>query len=295
MNIPALTSLTMVTALGGIMFSMGLKVKFEEVVASARQLRIVVLGLLANFVLVPLVTVGLLYAFDAGRMVSVGFLILAVCPGAPLGPPFTAIAKGDVPCAVGLMVILSGLSAVLSPALLTGLLAYLSPESELHVDYWGIVRTLLAAQICPLAMGLAIRRWAPKRAGFIDKPISLLANLLLLGGIGLILATQYEALSAIRLHGWFGMLLLLLASLAIGWLCGGPTRSIRTALALTTAVRNAAVGLVIVSASFAGTAAVTAVVAYALVSILGALGCALIARDVLGTTRSNACESQAAS
>ena len=68
--------------------------------------------------------------------------------------------------------------------------------------------------------------------------------------------------------------LLLATSLAIGWVCGGPARQTRKAFALTAAVRNAAVALVIVSASFSGTPAVTAVVAYSLVSILGSLGCA---------------------
>jgi hypothetical protein len=51
---------------------------------------------------------------------------------------------------------------------------------------------------------------------------------------------------------------------------------VRKALAVTTAARNAAVGLVIVTSNFAGTPAVTAVVAYALVSILGALGFAVL-------------------
>jgi len=45
---------------------------------------------------------------------------------------------------------------------------------------------------------------------------------------------------------------------------------------VTTGVRNAAVGLVIVSANFADTPAMTAVVAYALVSIFGTLGCAMV-------------------
>ena len=54
-------------------------------------------------------------------MVSVGFLILASCPGAPVGPPITAIARGDVPWALGMMLILAGLSALLTPALLSPL------------------------------------------------------------------------------------------------------------------------------------------------------------------------------
>ena len=47
-------------------------------------------------------------------------------------------------------------------------------------------------------------------------------------------------------------------------------------MAMTTATRNVAVGLVIVTSNFAGTPAVTAVVAYGLISTVGALGCALL-------------------
>ena len=66
------------TALVTIMLSMGMQVKFEAVVASANPLRRVALGLLANFVLVPAVTVGLLYLFQAEPIVSAGFRSLGV-------------------------------------------------------------------------------------------------------------------------------------------------------------------------------------------------------------------------
>jgi predicted Na+-dependent transporter len=42
-----------VTALVAIMLSMGLRVKVEEVVASARSARRLVLGLVANYMIVP--------------------------------------------------------------------------------------------------------------------------------------------------------------------------------------------------------------------------------------------------
>ena len=94
-----------VTALVTIMLSMGMKVTLGSLLASARQTRLPLLGLLANYVLVPAVTVGLLFLFQTSPTVSVGFLILAVCPGAPLGSPITAIAAGHVPSAIGLMLI----------------------------------------------------------------------------------------------------------------------------------------------------------------------------------------------
>jgi BASS family bile acid:Na+ symporter len=265
-----------VVALIAMMLSIGLKVKFQDVIASAQHLRLAIMGIVANFALVPIVTVALLYCFEASPLVAAGFLILAVCPGAPMGPSFTEIARGDVAYATGAMVILAGLSALLAPLLLMLFLGWLSPESDLHIDALSMVKTLLVTQMLPLAVGLVIHEWAPRLTALVARPIALLANILLLAVVALILATQYPTLAALRVRGWFGMTLLLAASLGIGWLCGGTSAATRRALMITTGVRNAAVALVIVSANFAGTPAVTAVVAYALVSIFGTLGCAAL-------------------
>jgi bile acid:Na+ symporter, BASS family len=282
-GIATLINLLNLAALTAIMGAMGLQVTVAEVAASARQMRLVLVGLGANFLLVPLATILLLYLFRADPLVSAGFLILAVCPGAPVGPPFTAIARGNVSCAVGLMVILAGLSAILAPALLTALLARLAPDTNLHIDAIAIVRTLLIAQMLPLAVGLGIHHWAPAFARLMDRPVRLLGNLLLIIVMALIVTTQYPMLGAIRLRGWSGMVLLLGSSLVVGWLCGGPDQATRKALAVTTAIRNAAVALVIAASNFADTPAVTAVVAYALVSILGSLGCAFLLGRLVGT------------
>jgi BASS family bile acid:Na+ symporter len=92
--------------------------------------------------------------------------------------------------------------------------------------------------------------------------------------LGLFVVAQYQALGAIRLRGWVGMSLLLMASLGIGWVCDGPGLATRQAMVMTTAVRNAAVGLEIATGNFADTPAVIAVVAYGLISTIGALGLA---------------------
>jgi BASS family bile acid:Na+ symporter len=274
---PRLVALLNVTALVTIMLSMGLQVKLEDVLASARRVRGVALGLLANYVLVPAVTLGLLFVFQADPLISVGFFTLAVCPGAPVGPPITAFARGDVAWAIGIMVILAGLSAFLSPLLLGVFLAKMVPDGNLHIQYLAIVQTLIVTQMLPLAVGLVIHEKAPGLTQWIANPVNRLGNGLLLALVTLIVATQHETLAAIRLRGWTGMTVLLLASLGIGWLCGEPAAAARKAMAVTTATRNAAVGLVIVTRNFAGSSAVTAVVAYALVSTLGALGFALVA------------------
>jgi BASS family bile acid:Na+ symporter len=275
-NIESLISLLNVAALVAVMLSMGLQVKFDDLRTSTRQPWQLLLAILANYVLVPIVTLGLLRAFQAAPTVSVGFFILAACPGAPVGPPITDIAKGNLPSAVGIMVILAGLSAFLSPVLLSAALARIVPDTDLHIDYLGVVRTLLITQMLPLAVGLGVHHRAAALTQHIAKPIGRLANVLLLVLVGLILATQYKTLGAIRLTSWTGMTLLLLASLGIGWFCGGRNLATRKAMSLSTATRNVAVGLVIAAGNFANTAAVTAVIAYGLISTLGALGFALL-------------------
>ena len=259
-----------------IMLSIGLSVKFEQVVQSAKNVWPVVLGLIANFLIVPLVTVALLTAFQADPLVSAGFLILAVCPGAPLGPAFAGIAKGDVSLATGMMVVLAGLSVVLSPLLLGVLLRWVAPESDLHIDFLAILLTLLLTQMLPLAVGLAVHSWAPALSGKLASPVRVIGNVLLLALIGAILLAQYETLAAIRMRAWLGMTLLMAASLIIGWFCGGLNRARQKSMSLTTCTRNVAVGLVIAGGSLAGTPAVTAVVAYGLYSTLGALAFAFL-------------------
>jgi bile acid:Na+ symporter, BASS family len=281
MDATSVVKILTVTGLIAIMLSMGFKVRFEEVVASLRQPQLIFLGLLANFVLVPAVTIVLLYLFNPNPMVTVGFLILAVCPGSPLAPPIASVAKGNVAFATGLMVILAGLSALLSPFLLALLLAWLLSASELQIDYVVMVKTLLVSQLLPLGLGLAIHHWAPRFASRAAKPVGLVANLLLLTVVALSLAREHESLRTVMLSGWVGMALLLVASLSIGWLCGGSDLTTQKSLAVTTAIRSAAMTLVIASNNFANTGAVTAVVAYALLSIFAKLGCAYALATVL--------------
>jgi BASS family bile acid:Na+ symporter len=254
-----------------MMVAVGLGVTFADLNGVARNWRLVVQAALANYVCVPAATLGLLLLFNARPMVAAGFLILAVCPGAPFGPPCTKIAKGDVAASVGLMVLLAGSSAIAAPVLLHFLLPLMSEEEPLHVDSAKIVGTLLITQLLPLLAGLLVRHWKPVIAERLQRPANLVSAVLSLLTIGVILVVHFQLLIEIRLRGYAGMLLLLIASWVVGWVLGGPGHDLRIAMALTTSLRNVGVGLVIATASFAGTAAVTAVVAYGILEIVGTL------------------------
>lgn len=251
-------------ALIELMVAIGLGVTFADVLGVARNGRLVARAALANYVCVPAAAIGLLLLFRSEAMVAAGFLIVAVCPGAPYGPPLTALAKGHATISVGLMVLLAGSSAIVAPLLLACLLPWLSGSESVHVDAAKMVVTLLVTQLVPLCVGLTVRQWRPQLAARLLKPANVVSMVLNLSVLGLVFVVQFQTLVAIRPLGFVGMLALVLAALAAGWALGLPGSGNRKALAITTSVRNVGVGLVIASSSFPGTPAVTATLAFAL-------------------------------
>jgi bile acid:Na+ symporter, BASS family len=263
MSIEKLINILVTITVIEMMVAIGLGVTFAEVVKVARNLRLVAKAAVANYVCVPAAAVGLLLLFHAHPMVAAGFLIAAVCPGAPYGPPFTAMAKGNVAVSVGLMVILAGASAILAPLLLRVLLPFMAGNEPLKIDAVKMVITLVVSQLLPLCVGMALRQWRPNLAASLQRPARLLSMLLNLSMFGIILLVQFQMLMEVRLRGLVGMFALVLASLVAGWLLGEPGTGNRKAMALTTSVRNVAVSLVIATGSFPGTPAVTAALIYA--------------------------------
>ncbi|HVC94998.1 MAG TPA: bile acid:sodium symporter [Pirellulales bacterium] len=270
--IKILVSITLIE----MMVAIGLGVGLAELTSAARNWRLATKAALANYLCVPAVTVSLLLLFHpADAMVPAGFLILAVCPGAPFGPGCTRLARGNAATAVGLMVLLAGSSAIAAPVLLHFLLPLMSRSETLHVDARQIVMTLLATQLAPLCVGLGVRHGLPRLANRLQKPANLVSAILSLATFGVVLVVYFPLLAEIQLRGYVGMLALLVASWAAGWLLGGPGSDNRRALALTTSLRNVGVGLVIATGNFGGTAAVTAVLAYGIFEIVGSLFLAL--------------------
>jgi len=275
MTIDQLISLLAAITLVEMMVSIGLGVTLSDVRLVGKDWQLIARALVANYALVPAAAVCLLVWFHADSMVAAGLLVAAVCPGAPYGPPFTAAAKGDVTRAVGLMVILAGSSAVLAPLLLGLLLPIVAGGRTLEIDVSKMVPTLLGAQLLPLAFGLWIRRRYPRLADNLLQPAKGLSLLLIVLFIGLILSVQFRMLSDIHLKGYVGMLCLVVASMAAGWSVSRQGDSTK-AMVITTSVRNVGVTLVIATASFADTAAITSATAFGLFQTL-AIACVALA------------------
>jgi BASS family bile acid:Na+ symporter len=263
MSIDRLINFLATITLFEMMISIGLGVSLPAVLSVFKDWGLIVRVSFANYVLVPTIAVLLILWFHPSPLPAAGFLVAGVCPGAPYGPPFTSIAKGNVTLAVGLMVLLAGSSAILAPVLLAGALSAIAEGSTLKLDVPRILAALLGAQLLPLSVGLLIRNRQPSLAGRLQRPARLVSIALNLITLAVILSVQGGMLSQIRLRGYMGMLCLVLMSVAAGWVMNRRGDNPK-GIVIATAVRNVGVALVIVSASFPGTAAITSATVYAL-------------------------------
>ena len=247
-----------------MMAAIGMGVKLQDIGQIVRQPGLLMRAAIANYACVPILTVGLLLWFGPPAMISAGFLIVAVCPGAAYGPPFTAMAKGNVAVAVGLMVILAGSSVFCVPLLLRFLLPLMAKSQNLRVDALKLVVTLLVSQLLPLFAGLCLHQWRPAMADKLKHPADRMSGALNLWTLGLIIVAYFRTLAAIHARAFMGMLSLVAASMGAGWLLGEMGSENRKAMGFSTSVRNVAVSLVVATASFPGTPAVTAALVYGL-------------------------------
>jgi bile acid:Na+ symporter, BASS family len=223
----------------------GLSLTVSQIVAPLKNARLVVLSLAANFVLAPLVALGLWRVFDLDEPLGIGLLLCGLAAGAPFLIKLAEFAKADLAFAVGLMVLLMVVTVGYLPLALPLFL------EGITVDPMKVARSLVVLMLIPLAAGLLIRARGPGLAGRIRPAIGIISNISMI--LVVVFTTAGHFKSVLSVFGTFGVLAAVAFTVicaGIGWLLGGPGRSTRGVLALGTAQRNAAAAFVVAGQNF---------------------------------------------
>jgi BASS family bile acid:Na+ symporter len=245
------------------MLAMGLGLTIHEIIAPLRNIRLIVLSLVANFVLMPFVAIALARVLRLDEAFGVGLLLLGTAAGAPFLPKLAQIAKGNLAFAVGLMVLLMVITVGYLPVALPLLLPGVS------VNPMQIARSLFLLMLLPLAGALAVKAKFPDAAGRAKPVLDRLSNLSLILLIALLTAVNLKSVLAVfGTGGILAGLLFLAVGYGIGWTLGGPTADTRRVLGLGTAQRNIAAALVVSRQSFDDPNVVVMVVVVAIVGLL---------------------------
>lgn len=254
-------------SLAGLLLAVGLRLRAGQIIESLRQCRFGII-LIANFVVVPALALALTKLFRVGPECSVGMLLLAAAPFAPVVPVFARMARADLALAAGLTSFFPLLSAFLTPLVCALTLRAVPNAGDLHFNVATVLLTLLATITLPLGLGVAVNHLAPALARRVLRPVEIASEAT--GAVSLAFVTITE-FGLILQTGWVPLLAMLLSfelSLALGYALGGQTVGARRVVALGTSNRNIALGLLVALGSFAGTPVVPALVANGLLLIL---------------------------
>lgn len=236
-----------------LMLGAGLTIEIKQIVDLAKRIRLVVVGVLANFLVVPLIFYLCIAWLPISADIKIGMMLMASAPIAPMAPvPFVEKAKGDVVYSVGLMLLVAVLSIVLTPLILS--LSIPKSVGGVTLDPIQIVKTLLMVQLIPIGIGMAVRRTRPKWAEAMNKVIPRIGQIGLLVGVGLLFAQQASQILSIGLFPYVVMPILVVLSLLVGdWMLIGEASDKRRSLAVSTAIRNVPLAFLIAGDNFPDT------------------------------------------
>jgi BASS family bile acid:Na+ symporter len=244
------------------MLAMGLSLTIKQIMDPLRDVRIVLLALLANFLLVP----GLAYLITAviplDDGLKTGLIIAGAAAGAPFLPKLVQVAKGNAAFSVGLMTLLMVVTVIYLPVMLPVLLPGAS------VSPWDIAQSLIFSMLLPLGIGLFIKARYEEIAESLQPHMSQISSLAIVLMLVTILVLQFSTIvGTIGSGGLLAALLFLLGALLIGLLLGGREGSMRSVMALGTAQRNLAAAMLVAAQNFSNDPNVLVMVM--LIGILG--------------------------
>jgi BASS family bile acid:Na+ symporter len=255
-----------------LMLALGVNHSFEQLTSLWHRPGLLLRSLLAVVFLVPMVVVLLLWVFGLPPAVATGLAVLAAAPGAPLTYKRSQMAGGDPTYTASLQLTLALLAVGITPVILAMFYTMFGIVIE-GVTLFQVARQVAQVTFLPVMIGLSLQQFAPRLAEVLRKPVLMLANtlfILLLLMLVVLLALVPELRALLNVGGQLALAILFMVviSLTIGHLLGGPRRDQRSALATACIARNVGLALFIAELSDYGQHLIPTILTY---MILGGL------------------------
>ena len=136
-----------------IMFGMGLTMKLSDFAVVFLRPRDIIVGCLAQFIVMPLLAFALGRAFGLSNELLAGVILVGTCPGGTSSNVITYLSKGDTALSIGM----TSINTLLAP-FLTPLLTYLYLRTSVEVDVRAMFMSIIQVVIIPIGLGLIVNR-----------------------------------------------------------------------------------------------------------------------------------------
>jgi bile acid:Na+ symporter, BASS family len=252
-----------------IMFSIALDIKRSDFEMLWRSPKPAIVGMISQLVLMPLVTVGLVFIFNPPPSVSLGMIAISACPGGNNSNYSTHLAKGNTALAVT-TTSLSVIFCMITMPLYIWLGAKVIPnmdslKREVYLNPIDMVKIVGLLILLPLVIGMLVSHRFPVFTERIRKPFRILSVVLFFALILGALAANFQ--NIINYVGKvFGVVFILnMAALSLGyWFARFNKLSEPDCRALTfeTGIHNITLALILIFNFFDGLGGMALVAAW---------------------------------
>jgi len=171
--------------LGFLMFGVALDIRVKDFRALFINPGPPVIGLISQLILLPVLTLLLIFILQAHPSIALGMILIAACPGGNVSNFAVHLAKGNSALSV-LMTSVSTLMAVVTTPLLFSLLASFVPNTSvlgqsIYVDPADMVITIIKLVIVPLFIGMILNHQFPSLTDRLHKPVKVLSIIIFFG------------------------------------------------------------------------------------------------------------------
>ncbi len=164
-----------------IMFGVALELKVEDFKRLLQTPKIAAVGILSQFVALPLLTFLLVWVIEPQPSVALGMMMVAACPGGNISNFMTHMAKGNTALSVSLTAFGTVLAIFMTPLNLQ-LWGSLYPPTanllrEVSLNAWDMLQTIILLAGIPLVLGMVAAHYKQSFASIVSrwlKPVSII-------------------------------------------------------------------------------------------------------------------------
>ncbi len=210
-----------------ILFTMGTTLKADDFLRVFKNPKEISVGLVAQYVVMPLLALSLAKIFSLNAALTVGLILVGTVPGGTASDVITFLSGGDV----ALSVSLTAVSTVISP-ILTPLITLLLIGNQIHFNPVDMFISIIEIVIIPIVLGLILNYKFPdfceRLKDYLPAISSIVICLIVAGVIGAnkqaILTSSVIIIVAIILQYFLAMLL----GFGVGHMAGMEKKQIVT-------------------------------------------------------------------
>ena len=235
--------------LGVVMFGMGLTLKPTDFRPVLMHPRDILIGEMAQFIIMPLVAWMLCKALSLPPDLAIGVVLVGCCPGGTASNVICYLAQGDI----ALSVAMTGVSTLLAPVLTPAIVLLLAGQT-VQVDVAGMCLSIVQVVILPIVLGFAVNHYLERATRRVVPLLPMLSTLAIATIIGIIVAHNASRILSCSLIVAVAVVLHNMLGLGLGYSAGrllGLPLPKRAAIAIEVGMQNSGLATSLAATHFA--------------------------------------------